>query len=293
MEMTVNQSLECPAPQLSGRRLDFTRPFLPEALAATEPLTFLSPVERLTLNHIRGYGYLHLQQVVKERILVPTIEQTRGLLAGDAFQTSALDRLLTRETRHIALIEDLRAEFERGFGSPCSLIGPPAALARAVLAHHPLGVALALHHAAWLGERHYDDCVRDPRSLDSRFRSLLRLPWQEEARRERFESLVARARAVAATPLEAGRGIDDYADICALTAAGLEQQVRFDLESLVRAMGRELSGPERDAFLAVQRRATRWTWLGGGLRHPEFLSTLERLGPAARARAEGIASEYC
>ncbi len=40
------------------KRLDFTKPFMPESLARVEPLTFLSPVERLTLNHIRGNTYL-------------------------------------------------------------------------------------------------------------------------------------------------------------------------------------------------------------------------------------------
>jgi hypothetical protein len=36
-----------------GRRLDFTRPFLPETFAQKEPLGFLSPAEKLKLNQIR------------------------------------------------------------------------------------------------------------------------------------------------------------------------------------------------------------------------------------------------
>jgi hypothetical protein len=38
----------------AGRRLDFTRPFLPETFAQTEPLGFLSAAEKLKLNQIRA-----------------------------------------------------------------------------------------------------------------------------------------------------------------------------------------------------------------------------------------------
>src|SRR5689334_22054993 len=41
-----------------GKRLDFSKPFLPEALARVERLPFLGAYERLRLNQIRGNEYL-------------------------------------------------------------------------------------------------------------------------------------------------------------------------------------------------------------------------------------------
>ena len=38
------------------KRLDFSRPFLPEGLARVEPLTFLDAPERRALNQIRAFG---------------------------------------------------------------------------------------------------------------------------------------------------------------------------------------------------------------------------------------------
>jgi hypothetical protein len=55
-----------------GRRLDFTRPFLPETFAQTEPLGFLSSQEKLKLNQIRARGYLALFELV-EAFIVPFI----------------------------------------------------------------------------------------------------------------------------------------------------------------------------------------------------------------------------
>jgi hypothetical protein len=304
MQLSVDQVLEDEAGssaqksgwaplEAPGPRLDFTRPFLPESLVAAEMLDYLSPVERLTLNHVRAYAYLHLMRVLKERVLLPVLEQARTGAAEDRFRRSTLERLVQEEARQIKLLEQLRDEFDRGFGSPCTVIGPPSALAQAVLAHHPLGVAIALHHAGWLEERHYDDGVRDPRGLDARFRALLRHPWRGDALYDRWETLVMAAVAEAGSPLESARGADDYLTICALVASGLDQQISFDLENLSRAIGRELSGSQRDQFFATQRRANRWTWLGGGMSHPGFLSTLGRLGSAARERVERVIPDYC
>src|SRR5688572_22378485 len=42
------------------RHLDFSKPFMPEALARVEALTFLTPREQLVLNQVRGHNYLSL-----------------------------------------------------------------------------------------------------------------------------------------------------------------------------------------------------------------------------------------
>jgi len=60
-------------------------------------------------------------RVVKERLLVPVLERARTGVAGDGFRRSALERLAREESRQIALLERLRHEFERGFGSLSTL----------------------------------------------------------------------------------------------------------------------------------------------------------------------------
>jgi hypothetical protein len=36
-----------------------------------------------------------------------------------------------------------------------------------------------------------------------------------------------------------------------------------------------------------------YTYLGGGVRHERFLSTLEQVSPAARARVESATEAFC
>jgi hypothetical protein len=59
------------------------------------------------------------------------------------------------------------------------------------------------------------------------------------------------------------------------------------------ATGRVLTEDERVQLMAVQRQATRWTYLGSGMTHPNFLATVERLRPAARTRLEQVAPTFC
>jgi hypothetical protein len=59
-------------------RLNFSQPFLPETLARTRPLEFLSGKERLLLNQIRARGYLGLFELV-EAFIVPFVS---GLAHG-------------------------------------------------------------------------------------------------------------------------------------------------------------------------------------------------------------------
>jgi len=51
------------------KSFDFSRPFLPESLASTRSLAFLSEAERRALNQIRAHGYLHAAGVgVRSRL---------------------------------------------------------------------------------------------------------------------------------------------------------------------------------------------------------------------------------
>jgi hypothetical protein len=70
--------------------------------------------------------------------------------------------------------------------------------------------------------------------------------------------------------------------------AGLMQQVKFDFESLKRATGRVFTPEETEQFFAVQQQATRWTFLGTGMSHRNFLATVELLQPGSAARLAEI-----
>ena len=75
------------------KRLDFTRPFMPDSLARVNSMEFLSSDEKILLNQIRGYGYLSTFIIVEEFILPFVLDHVRVIKRGKFFASRpALDR---------------------------------------------------------------------------------------------------------------------------------------------------------------------------------------------------------
>ena len=275
------------------KRLDFTRPFMPESLAQTEPLTFLSNEEKRILNQIRGNAYLCIFGLVEEFILPFILDHARPQLRGDDYRVRALLKFASEEAKHIQLFKRFRMEFEDGFGTLCNVIGPPEAIAAAILAHDPLAVAITTLHIEWMVQRHYLESIKDDQQLDPQFKSLLKHHWVEEVQHAKLDTLMVEALAATRSEEQIMTGVEEYLEIGGLLDGGLQQQVAFDLSSFEQASGRRLNETETAEFRRVQLRANRWTYLGTGMTHEKVLATLESLTPKARQRVESVSPAFC
>lgn len=275
------------------KRLDFSKPFMPETFARVEQLSFLNDEEKRILNQIRGNTYLCIFGLVEEFILPFVLDHARPQLQGDDYRVRALLKFACEEAKHIQLFKQFRREFEEGFGTDCAVIGPPEAIAQAILAHDPLGVAITTLHIEWMVQRHYVDSIKDDQELDPQFKSLLRHHWMEEVQHAKLDTLMVESLAKGRTEEEIMKGVEEYIEIGGFIDGGLKQQVEFDLDSFERATGRKLTDAEKDKFRSVQLQANRWTYLGTGMTHEKVLATLESLTPKARQRIESISSIFC
>ena len=275
------------------KRLDFRKPFMPESFARTQVLSFLSPDDRLALNQIRGNGYLCVFGVLEECILPFILDHTRSQLQSDEYCVRAFLEFAGEEAKHIHLFRRFRDEFEQGFGTACSVIGPASEIAPVILAHQPLAVALTVLQGEWMTQRHYVDSIKDNADLDPQFKSLLKHHWMEEAQHAKLDTLMVDAMSTTCSKREIESAIDEYIEIAEFLDNGFKQQVEFDLESLTKATGRTLSNSEREMFSEVQLQANRWTFLGSGMTHPNFLATLDHLHAEASRRVKQISAVYC
>lgn len=274
------------------KRLDFSKPFMPESLARVKSLLFLTDDEKKILNQIRGNAYLSIFGLVEEFILPFVLDHARPHLADDDYRTRAYLGFAGEEAKHIHLFKKFREEFEAGFGTSCPVIGPPDAIAKAILAHDSLGVALTVLHIEWMVQRHYTDSIRDDQQLDPQFKSLLKHHWLEEVQHAKLDTLMVEELAAGRTEQEILDAVEQYIGIGGFIDGGLKQQVEFDLDSFERATGRKLDETQKLQFRAVQLQANRWTYLGTGMTHPMVLKTLESLTPLARRRIENISPAF-
>jgi hypothetical protein len=274
------------------KRLDFTKPFMPESLARVEELSFLDTDEKRILNQIRGNAYLTIFGLVEEFILPFVLDQTRPHLSGDDYRVRALLQFAGEEAKHIQLFKRFRQEFEEGFGVFCPVVGPPEAVANAILGHDPLGVAITTLHIEWMVQRHYLESVKDDQHLDPQFKSLLKHHWIEEVQHAKLDTLMIEALAAGRNEQQIMDGVEEYLDIGGFLDGAMKQQVEFDLDSFERASGRELNKEEEEEFRRKQLQANRWTYLGTGMTHPKVLETLESLTPLARRRIESVSPAF-
>jgi len=115
------------------KKLDFTKPFMPEALAWMDKLTFLSADEKRILNQIRGNTYLSIFELVEEFILPFALDEARPHFLDGDYRLRALLQLASEEAKHIQLFKTFKREFAEGFGTECAVIGPADEVAKAVL----------------------------------------------------------------------------------------------------------------------------------------------------------------
>ena len=273
--------------------LDFTRPFMPENLARTARLPMLRPDERLTLNHIRAHEYLSLFGLVEEFILPFVLDHVRdGLPGNDEVQVQAMLGFASEEAKHIQLFKRFEQTFKRGFATPCEMIGPPEAVAKVVLSESPLSVALFILMIEWMTQSHYVDSVKDDGGLEPLFAGLLRYHWMEEAQHAKLDTLMVEALADGKSEAELHAAVDGFLNIVGFFDTGCLQQAKFNLDALEAVHGAKANEADRQELLGLQHQALRWTYLGSGLIHREFRSTLGALSLAQLERIDALAPRF-
>jgi hypothetical protein len=249
----------------------------------------LSESERLILNHIRGATYLHIFGLVEEFILPFVVERARDKVHADKSGARALLTFAEEEAKHQVLFQRFSDEFHSGFATPIDFIGPAQDIADAVLKHSTLSIAILVLQLEWLTLRHYTESVKTDERIDPLFQSLLKHHWQEEAQHAKLDTLLVAELAAKATPAEIEKAIDEFLEIGGVLEGGLQQQVKFDLQALERAISRQLSAAERAEVEKVQLASYRWTFLVSGLEQTNFVKAVKELSEAGFQRIQNVA----
>ena len=271
----------------ADQELDFSRNFMPESLARTAAVTSLSPFEQRMLNHISAHQYLSIFGVVEEFILPFVVDHARPHLLGDDWRVRAILNFAGEEAKHIQLFKRFHQAFVRGFPVECQMIGPSEAIGIEVLRHDPLAVGLLILMIEWMTQQHYLGSIRQDGDLDPLFKSLLKHHWMEEAQHAKLDTLIVDALAVGRSEEQVGKAFDEFFEIGGFLDDGLRTQAGFNLDALERAIGRRIE--EREALIAQQHQAARWTYIGSGMVHERFRDALHAISRAAEQRVADAA----
>lgn len=286
---TVNQVFP------AGTTLDFSRRFLPEALAPTEGLAdLLNEDERRTLNQIAANAYLNLFAFVEEYILCTVLQHAHAELFGDHNAIRALSRFAEEEVKHQQLFARYREAFNRDFGVDCGVLDSASQVAAIVLSKRPIAILLLTLHIEFMTQQHYTESVVKDEQLDPMFKSLLKHHWLEESQHAKIDALELAKLVEDASDDEIRAAFGDYLELGAAIDELLASQVRFDLESLERKLGRTFDGDARGRIAESQLFGYRRTFLHAGMTNPQVVDIMQRLDAGCandvRAAAAGIAA---
>lgn len=272
------------------QELDFSRNFMPESLARTAAIESLSADEQRILNQISAHQYLTIFGVVEEFILPFLVDHARPHLLGDDWRVRAILNFAGEEAKHIHLFKRFHEAFVRGFPVECRMIGPSEDIGAEVLRHDPLAVGLVILMIEWMTQQHYLGSIRDDGDLDPLFKSLMRHHWMEEAQHAKLDTLIVDALAVGRTEEQIDKAIDEFLEIGSFLDEGLKAQAAFNLDALEKVIGRKLEN--REEIEAQQHQAARWTYIGSGLVHERFTSTLWSMSRRAAERLAEVAPVF-
>jgi hypothetical protein len=264
------------------QELDFSLGFMPESLARTAAIESLSADEQRILNQISAHQYLTIFGVVEEFILPFLVDHARPHLLGDDWRVRAILNFAGEEAKHIHLFKRFHDAFVRGFPVECQMIGPSEDIGAEVLRHDPLAVGLVILMIEWMTQQHYLGSIRDDGDIDPLFKSLMRHHWMEEAQHAKLDTLIVDALAAGRTEEQIDQAIDEFLEIGAFLDEGLKAQAGFNLDALEKVIGRKLEN--RAGIEAQQHQAARWTYIGSGMVHERFKTTLEAMSPRAAER---------
>ena len=270
--------------------LDFTRNMMPESLARAALLDQLNPFEQRTLNQISAHQYLSIFGIVEEFILPFLLDHARPHLLGDDWRVRAILNFASEEAKHIHLFKRFHTAFVRDFPVECRVIGPSEDIGAEVLKHDPLAVGLVILMIEWMTQQHYLGSIRDDGDLDPLFKSLMRHHWMEEAQHAKLDTLIVDALAEGRTEEQIDKVIDEFLEIGGFLDDGLKTQAGFNLDALEKVIGRKLEN--REEIEAQQHQAARWTYIGSGLVHERFVSTLNDISPKAAKRLAEVAPVF-
>lgn len=275
----VSWTLDAVFPE--GTPLDFTRPFLPEALAPTRALAFLQDDERRALNQIAGNAYLNLFAFVEEYIIATVVKHTHAELFGDHMAIRALSRFTDEEVKHQQLFARYRASFERDFGVKCGVLEEAAAVAGVILSKSPIAVILMTLHIELMTQQHYTESVRNDGGLDPLFAKLLKQHWLEESQHARIDALELKKLVEPATAEAISVGFKDYLDLLDAVCGLLGKQAEMDVPSLEKKLGKTFSDDQRKQIVATQLKGYVKTFVHVGMTHPQFVDIIKRIDASA------------
>jgi hypothetical protein len=259
---------------IRGRRLDFTKRFLPDGLSRVDRLDFLSRDERRLLSQVQGRTYANMFGLVERFIAAKVLEISRAHWLGNQTALEALVRFGDEEIKHQELFRRVERLCAEGMPPGYTFVPEPNAVASAVLSKSTWAVLALTCHIEIFVLAHYRESIESQADLSDLWKDVFLFHWREEAQHAVIDELEWRREHAKLSADEVERAVTDLIDLVAAVDGVLQMQARADAEYFLAVCGRALAPDEAAAVRDSVLDAYRWQYIVSGVREPRFSNAL-------------------
>lgn len=273
---------------IRGREFDFSRKFLPDALALIERFGHLSAEGRRFVTQIQGRTYANMFGLVERFIGAKVLEVSREHWLGDQKALEALVRFADEEIKHQELFRRLDAMMAVQMPAGYTFLPEPNGVAQAVLGKSTWSVLGLTCLIELFVMAHYRSSIEPDTALSELWKDVFMYHWREESQHVIVDELEWRREDARLDAQARERAVDDLIALAGAVDGLLQMQAKADAEYFNAVAGmRPASEAERarEAFLA----AYRWQYIVSGVQEPRFGAILASLTTTAQRERIGQA----
>jgi hypothetical protein len=259
---------------IRGRKFDFSKKFLPDALARIQNFAFATPAEKRFISQVQGRTYANMFGMVERSIGAKLLDVTRLHALGDQVVFESLVRFTDEELKHQELFRRLEAMMAAEMPAGYGFVPSPNEVATVVLSKATWAVLGLICNIELFTLDHYRQSIdKDPEASDL-WKDVFLFHMKEEAQHAILDELEWQRENARLDSAQRDAGVNDLIALVAAVDGILQVQSAADAEYFLKTCGRALKPAEEQQLRTGLLRAYRWQYIVSGTKNERFMSIL-------------------
>ena len=259
---------------IRGRRLDYSKTFLPSGLSLVNELDFLSEGHKRLLSQVQGRTYAYIFALVERFIAAKGSELGRRHALGDQVAFQALLRMTEEELKHQELFGRLEAMMATGMPPGYQMTADPNAVAQAVLSASTWAVLALTLDIELFTQAHYRASIDPDANLSELWKDVFLFHWKEESHHAMLDEVELQHEDAKLDKVQRDAAVGDLINLVVAVDGILQTQAKADAVYFGRISAMAGDADRMAQIEATVLKAYRWQYIVSGVMEPRFQKVL-------------------
>jgi hypothetical protein len=255
---------------IRGRKLDFSKTFLPDGLSMAARLQFRNDGERRFFSQVQGRTYANMFGLVERAIAAKVLEISRDHWLGDQVALEALVRFTDEELKHQELFRRIERLAAEGMPAGYRFEPQPNPVAQLVLGKSTWSVLALTCMIELFTQEHYRESIDPGAELCGLWKDVFLFHWKEESQHAILDELEWMRENGKLTAAQRDAAVDDLIALAGAVDGMVQVQAKADTEYYIGVCGRKFPVAESDSVAKAFLAAYRWQYIGSGVQNQRF-----------------------